>query len=200
MKKSILISIKPRFVADILNGKKTIELRKTMPKCELPIDVYIYCTKGTPRAILTDKGCVLANKLPVGGDSPYKSAYSLEGQVVAKFTLNKVEQQPIWPRYSDVPLNWQVEQKLDKLCLTKDEVYDYGGNDDDEYLACLWYIDNLEVFDDPKEFYEHCYKWTDKKIEWYTGFKPVRVLVSLRRPPQSWAYIGWEDEVEEDEA
>ena len=43
--KSILISIKPKYVADILNGKKTLEIRKSMPKCELPIDVYIYCTK-----------------------------------------------------------------------------------------------------------------------------------------------------------
>lgn len=30
--KAILISIKPKYVADILNGKKTIEIRKTMPK------------------------------------------------------------------------------------------------------------------------------------------------------------------------
>ena len=43
--KSILISIKPKWVAKILNGEKTIEIRKTMPKCDLPIDVYIYCTK-----------------------------------------------------------------------------------------------------------------------------------------------------------
>ena len=43
--KSILISIKPKWVAKILNGEKTIEMRKTMPKSDLPIDVYIYCTK-----------------------------------------------------------------------------------------------------------------------------------------------------------
>ena len=42
-----MISIKPKWVAKILNGEKTIEIRKTMPKCDLPIDVYIYCTWGT---------------------------------------------------------------------------------------------------------------------------------------------------------
>ena len=42
---SILLNIKPRFVIDILNGKKTIEIRKTKPRCELPIRVYIYCGK-----------------------------------------------------------------------------------------------------------------------------------------------------------
>lgn len=34
--KSIMISIKPEWVKKILNGDKTIEIRKTMPKCELP--------------------------------------------------------------------------------------------------------------------------------------------------------------------
>ena len=42
---SIMISIKPEWVAKILNGDKTIEIRKTMPKCELPCKAYIYCTK-----------------------------------------------------------------------------------------------------------------------------------------------------------
>ena len=44
--KKILISIKPKWVAKILNGEKTIEVRKTAPKCELPCEVYIYCSKG----------------------------------------------------------------------------------------------------------------------------------------------------------
>ena len=44
--KNIMISIKPQYVEKILNGEKTIEIRKTMPKCELPCKVYIYCTNG----------------------------------------------------------------------------------------------------------------------------------------------------------
>ena len=44
--KAIMISIKPEWVCKILNGEKTIEIRKTMPKCKLPCKVYIYCTKG----------------------------------------------------------------------------------------------------------------------------------------------------------
>ena len=39
-------SIKPKYVAKILNGEKTIEVRKSKPKSKLPIQVYIYCTKG----------------------------------------------------------------------------------------------------------------------------------------------------------
>ena len=39
--KKILISIKPKYVAEILNHRKTLEIRKTAPKCELPCEVYI---------------------------------------------------------------------------------------------------------------------------------------------------------------
>lgn len=44
--KSIMLSIKPKIVKKILNGEKTIEIRKTRPKCELPVKVYIYCSGG----------------------------------------------------------------------------------------------------------------------------------------------------------
>lgn len=68
--RSVLISIKPEWVAKILNGEKTIEIRKTMPKCELPIDVYIYCTKGDYIGRISKK---------------------YVGKVVARFTLKEAE-------------------------------------------------------------------------------------------------------------
>lgn len=48
--KSILISIKPKWCELIANGKKTIEVRKTRPKCGMPFKCYIYCTKDFYRA------------------------------------------------------------------------------------------------------------------------------------------------------
>ena len=44
MSKQILLSIKPQWVAKILNGEKTIEVRKRFPKDYVGW-VYIYCTK-----------------------------------------------------------------------------------------------------------------------------------------------------------
>ena len=69
--KSILISIQPQWVAMIIHGKKTLEIRKTMPKCELPCKVYIYCSWGDER-----------------------TSYMLgkRGKVVAEFTLNNAEE------------------------------------------------------------------------------------------------------------
>ena len=49
MNKSILMSIQPKWVAKILNGEKTIEVRKKFPKDYVGW-VYIYCTKAKPSA------------------------------------------------------------------------------------------------------------------------------------------------------
>ena len=42
--KSILISIRPKWVEKIARGEKTIEVRRTAPK-GIPFKAYIYCTK-----------------------------------------------------------------------------------------------------------------------------------------------------------
>ena len=44
--KSIMLSIQPQWVEKILNKEKIAELRKNVPKCDLPCKVYIYCTHG----------------------------------------------------------------------------------------------------------------------------------------------------------
>ena len=45
LKKSVLISIKPKWCELIASGKKTVEVRKTKPKIDTPFKVYIYETK-----------------------------------------------------------------------------------------------------------------------------------------------------------
>lgn len=44
MPTDIILSIKPKYAAMILNGTKTVELRKSLPR-ELPGKVYLYATK-----------------------------------------------------------------------------------------------------------------------------------------------------------
>ena len=147
--KSILISIKPKYVADILNHKKTIEIRKTMPKCDLPIDVYIYCTK--------DKETIAIN--PYGGyavvPNKYKNEY-FNVKVDAKFTLNKVEhfEREYLSRYIDdyyydngEPLNKKFYKNT---CLTENELFDYIGGKG----GYAWHISNLEIFDKPMELWQ----------------------------------------------
>lgn len=42
--KAVLISIKPKWCDLIRRGRKTVEIRKTCPKLEVPFKVYIYET------------------------------------------------------------------------------------------------------------------------------------------------------------
>ena len=58
--KSVLISIKPKWVEKILGGEKTIEVRKTKPNLDVPFKVYIYCTKPSKK-YQTICGCRVKN-------------------------------------------------------------------------------------------------------------------------------------------
>ena len=206
MKKAILISIKPKYVADILNGKKTIEIRKNCPK-QLKgdgvikpesIDVYIYCTKGKERLVV------------LGDDSFYCGmSKRLNGKVVAKFQLNCVE--PLTHENTqehEMTFNdWRTktlntQQLHSKAYLTYWEMLAYLGNKQ----GYAWHIDDLEVFDTPKElkefaqwgFSKYYYSNHDKKPYAVWADKCERYHFGTEwgdyRGPQNWCYIEQEEE------
>ena len=207
--KSILISIKPEWVAKILNGNKTIEIRKTFPKCELPIDVYIYCTK--------DKD----NLLDVGYDDFFSPRFivrkdhkncAMNGKVVAKFTLNKVEEiryfddLEIPEGYEDYDGNWvdtSTHAKdthwisngmLKQSCLSYDEVHKYLG----KKTGYAWHISNLEIFNKSRELSEFNALQRAKATDCGylkqckncgKRFNRCHLLKPLTKAPQSWCYV-----------
>ena len=63
MSKAVLISIQPKWCDLIINGKKTIEVRKTKPKLETPFKCYIYCTKAPKGWLRVDKMIQLDTKV-----------------------------------------------------------------------------------------------------------------------------------------
>lgn len=132
MDKAILISINPKWVAKILKGEKTLEIRKTMPKCDLPIDVYIYCTLKD----LTNDEYIMKG-LPI----------SSRGKVVAKFTLNKIDKIHLrFEKYCAGELS--QDGLLKYACLTEQELDNYLWSN--RCIGYAWHIDNLEIFDRPK--------------------------------------------------
>lgn len=170
--KSILISIQPQFVEKILNGAKTIEIRKTMPKCELPCKVYIYCTKGkTTIDYIERKGELdwfgdIAEKTLIITSPKYKSMSGKLGKVVAGFTLNKVDKFhiPCEAKYLYDALNSKNENILKQSCLDIEEILKYLK---DKYYGYAWHIDNLKIYNKPKELSEF----------------------GVKRAFQSWGYI-----------
>lgn len=138
--KAIMLSIRPEWVEKILNGKKTIEIRKTKPKVELPVKVYIYCTNSNKKRFtlwqaksyryLDDRSHNLFDKV-------------LNSKVVAEFMLNEVEEIKANEIY-----NSYVMEKY--ACLSTSELHNYTkGN---RFYA--WHIDDLKIYDKPKELGE----------------------------------------------
>ena len=198
--KSILISIKPEFVEKILNGEKTIEIRKTKPSCELPCKVYIYETKSKYK-----KG--FYNNLD---HKVHYCEYFGKGNVVAEFTLNKVSTYDWDTDFLNTKQNMYYIKsgEVDKTCLTYEQMCDYGKGKD----LYGWYIDNLKIFERPKElseFYKNNYKKIIDDLEFngcdekhckyaignsfigddgycdYSGCPKLRLQI----PPQSWCYV-----------
>lgn len=186
--KAIMISIKPEWVAKILTGEKTIEIRKTMPKCDLPIDVYIYCTKDKKEHLIMD----IDNRV---GINPVPYCYGdeeLNGKVVAKFTLNKIEhfEREYMSRYIDdyyYDSGKQLNKKFYKnTCLTEKELFDYIGSGD----GYAWHISNLKIFDKPKELNGFI---TSRKLICHETGCDFYSVKPLTKAPQNYCYIETEN-------
>lgn len=185
-----MISIKPEWVEKILNGDKTIEIRKTMPKCELPIKCYIYCTKG--KNLVNEFGEFIANN----------KCYcypELNGKVVAEFTLNAVDEFKV---FENGTVQYWNYHDLEKSCLTYDEISNYVGRNK---IGYAWHIDDLKIYNTPKELSEFYKKYTlshdDFVFALYNGTQTyneyLKYQCSLKKPPQSWCYVEVQDDRKE---
>lgn len=192
--KAILMSIKPKWVAKILNGEKTIDVRKTAPKCELPIDVYVYCTEGNGNLwrSKSDRSLLLTR---VGGAPytliPLRDAYDkLNGKVVAKFTMRKVEDVLLvegpYPcdalRYDCRTRTLIPSEFYDRSCLLPTEVTGYGNG----RKVHAWHISDLVIFDEPKEL--DGFDYPNPSGTRYVSMREINGLPSKKHPPQSWCY------------
>ena len=172
MKKAVLISIRPQWVAKIMKKEKTIEVRTKAPKCELPIDVYIYCTKGDYIGHLSNR---------------------YVGKVCAKFTLRKISEienemrtdldDSKYPSYFTTDMS--EHELLENSFLTSWEINEYLRRK----KGYAWHISDLVVFDKPKELCE--FYGTPKKINGLYGAEMANA--SLSKAPQSYCFIEEEE-------
>ena len=190
--KSLLLSIKPKWVAKILNGEKTIEIRKKFPKDYVGW-VYIYNTKKTKDGVL--KLAYIGNKLEFVLSYDKTSKY--QGKVVARFWCDKVEHIEYETCSRDISGWWKDDGKMfnhKDACLTYEEMFDYIGSGEGYAI----HITKLEIFDKPKDISEfksklHI-KGGCKNCPQYTGFSmpycaTCDFLLPLNRAPQSWCYV-----------
>ncbi len=212
MSKAVLISINPEWVQKILNGEKTIEFRLTIPKCELPCKVYIYCTQG--RELL--KPVIPKPWQENLIENDYPEVFKLNGKVVAEFTLNKVDKigladafrkYGLWLLNDETVLeDLQIEQILRDSCLTYEQLTDYIGCGDVENWTFengyAWHIDSLHIYDKPKELSEFTLPECEKSECACENCKHLEVINTpyayetncvkprkLTKAPQSWCYV-----------
>lgn len=157
--KSVLISIRPEWVAKILSGEKTIEVRKTHPtKIETPFKCFIYCTK----AKIKDEDFLIV--------SP-NFLYYASGKIIGEFKCDYI----LWQHLGELRISEDFENGMRGSCLTRSELYSYlkyprGTSFLENYKKWefyTWHIFDLKIYDKPKELR-------------YFG---------LKRPPQSWCYV-----------
>lgn len=198
--KSILISIQPQWVEKILNGEKTIEIRKTIPKCELPCKVYIYCTQAKPYLyrLDDDDNFELTNNLRPHEDCFVKDYNALNGKIVAEFTLKNMVKFDI----KSIMFLGKSQELMQKSCLGGLSLRKYLG----DKVGYSWAIDNLKIYDKPKELSEFsgfipnnkckkhengfaCDKCDAYDKEHETCLALYYCRKPIKRPPQSWCYV-----------
>jgi len=202
MKEAILLSVKPQHLANILNGKKTIEIRKNVLPLNIP--VYLYCTKGKP--YLVNFGDYeypyKAGDIELGFDLKNierHGAEILNGKVVAKIWFDRVEtigygEMVIPNGYEDFDGNWVdrsvsygnqyfiTNELIEQACLTYEELLDYGKGK----TLYAYHFTNLEIFDTPKELGEF-YVLDKVETKRYDGF--CKVYKPITKAPKSWCYV-----------
>lgn len=183
---SILMSIHPKWFELIAIGKKTIEVRKTAPKLQVPFKVYIYCTKGKNSE---DK---LYMTETVEAKYVYGDDYLANGMVVGEFVCDKIiEYSPMIIECTKFEVNGgEVEEKLRYnagACLNAEEMYYYSKGK----TLYGWHISHLKTYGKPKELGE--FKKTCKHKKYNPPCYPNSCADCMGnrvdRPPQSWMYV-----------
>ena len=201
--KALMLSIKPKYVVDILNGRKTIEIRKSIPKCDLPIDVYIYCTKDKDYDLFLENGEYQAyfrhhREL----HSKRLRQEPLNGKVVARFWCDKVETIKLPYTYfgtnkwvggeHERTLQTETMDEKDLLkasCISEEENYKYlNFKHSPNCCGYAIHITKLEIFDRPKELNEF-WNCTEKKCIYSERHKYMHCRKYLTRAPQSYMFI-----------
>lgn len=163
MRKAVLISIKPEWCELIVNGKKTVEVRKNKPKLETPFKCYIYCTKA-----------------PKGWFWFGSPNFRRDGVVIGEFVCKMIT--PI--AYTTDGLADVVD--CDTACMEPLDFIKYGKGKP----LYAWHISELKIYDKPKELSEFspadCGKRRCFNCECFDAEKPS---CTLKRPPQSWWYV-----------
>jgi len=182
--KAILLTIRLKYFYLTYKGIKTIEIRKFAPK-DFVGDVYEVVSKTNFEKDLME--------IPENERDFFKK---FVGKVGLKFTLNMVEEIPVWKTYL---------YANKETCLSNEEIKKYLDVslidfelDENYVVGYAWHIDNLVIFDKPKElddFYKvGAWKIYEEQFDSsYIKRTEKEIMQSLNqvltKAPRTWCYI-----------
>ncbi len=189
--KSVLISIHPKWCELIAAGMKTVELRKSKPKLDLPFKCYIYQTKHKwlsdflvrfdrlrTAQILADGLCKVIGEFVCDEIKPVHFN-SLEKETICQLAVGNGDAE--WYRGS---------------CVSYKEAYRYLRGSKKAYA---WHISDPKIYDEPKplsDFYKECAGLDNTGLcyecENAVGEEcdcAVNGRLHFTRPPQSWCRV-----------
>lgn len=174
--KSVLISINPKWCRLIAQGEKTVEVRKTKPKIDVPFKCYIYCTK--------DNTDVVPSRIWWKADKT-GFQYILNGKVIGEFICDQIEN-----GHYVYPFSKYINEKA---CLSQEEIEEYAQGKPLSY----WHISNLVIYDKPKELSEFKKAGFMTEEQWLCNLYPHTHChyeawakrFDITRPPQSWCFV-----------
>lgn len=192
--KAVLISIKPKWCKKIMDGEKTVELRKTKPRIPTPFKCYIYCTSGRPDLNIPisqerlmrdylDTGSMQCLNCPLGN-----------GKVIGEFVCDNVCE--IDPAHA-------IKTAIaEESCVSRRDIHEYLKSK----TGYGWHISDLKIYEQPKDLSEFCSPQDTYCEKGLCGGCPYDEAADvhgeysfdcewrrpLMRPPQSWCYVAEE--------
>ena len=171
MAKTVLISIRPEWVEEIANRRKTIEVRKTKPNLETPFKCYIYCTNTRPFLVWSHV---------------FRDGWSVKFTHLSGY--GRAQADEIWNVFNGHVAGEFVCDRIDTI---NPEMEPYGTYDvDDDFVAQTRLVDGA-LWGYGKG--ATLYGWHISKLEIYGTPKPLSKFTGTKRPPQSWCYVEESD-------
>ena len=167
--KSVLISIKPKWVEKIASGEKTIEVRKTRPKIETPFKCYIYMSQGNLKDLGSYREWIYKNRM----------------KVIGEFVCDIIE------LFTEYELLYDGNYVEKETRVPTKELLSYKGKNDFLYG---WHISDLKIYDKPKELSEFCIPCkvsceNCKNTLYFECSCEEKWKKIVTRPPQSYMFV-----------
>ena len=173
MSKAVLISIKPKWCEKIINGDKTIEVRKTRPKMNTPFKCYIYCTQG---------GVALG-------------AWGKHGKIIGEFTCDRIYELETKARGGSYYVKNEDQPTTNFIarqsCLDLKDMHGYLH----AQKGYGWHITDLRIYDAPRELSEfrracpNSWYCESCAMYWENNGACGNESLQFKRAPQSWCYV-----------